>query len=364
MEALGGMSVIDESTSDGIRTPGVAIVVVGAVLAAGLATPVGTATAGDSPIVAEDRVEHPAGYGIRVDRYTVGDLQVNLNGSGPATSTEVSVGFVIFEDRELKFALALSVHASPDRTITTPFPDEAEDERRQVFERGELPDSVEADIGLPTGDDECPLICLTINSFDREPGSHYYVVWVGGTSDAHLTARSEDGGNVVTNRGDAMSLGDPALDNGVRYQVQRTLKTPIGPQPVGAKAMKDATADFDVENELYGAWGKSDFKKVCRFGLGPSGCVQVSNNRVCRARDLNCFPSKISYDGPDGGGEGESIYGLFGEPPGEYTFRVDHKVDPYGPEHSTATPNTWVNLGENYSWLTVTDVDLPGPPAS
>lgn len=339
-----------------------ALIVAVAMLAAGLAMPAATGTAGSAPIVAEETSPEDAGWGIRVDRETEGDIQVNLNGTGPPTSSEVSVGLVIFEGRELRFFLALSVHSSPDRTITEPFPEQLEEEKQQVIQQGELPDSIEADIGLPTGDEDCPLICMTVNSFDQAPGSHYYIVWVGGTSGAHLTVRSEGGSNAVTTQGDALSLGDTELRNGVSYQIQRTLKTPIGPQPVGLKVMKDATTTFEADEELYGAWGKSDFKKVCHFGA-VNPCLRISNNRICQARDINCYPSKISYDGPKGGGEDESIYLLYQEPPGTYTFRVDHKIDAYGPGHFEDATNTWIDLGENYSWLTISDVTLP-PPAS
>lgn len=330
----------------------------------GFVAPPGGSTAEDAPVLAEETTDEPASWGIRVDRDTVGDIRINLDGTAPAQKSEVSVGAVIFEDRQLRFALALSVHASPDRTIMTPFPSEAEDERKQVIQQGELPDSVELDLGLPSGDEECPLICMTIDSFDQAAKSHYYIVWVGGSSGADLTVKSEDGGNAVTKQGDALSLGDPALRNGVSYQVQRTFATPIGPQPVGFKVMKNATADFPVDDELWGAWGVSDFKKACYFGPGPSPCLNVANNRVCQQRGMNCYPSAISYDGPNGGDSGESIFGLWGEPAGDYTFRVDHKVDPYGPEHFDDNTRTWLDLGENYSWLTVADVSLPEPPAS
>jgi hypothetical protein len=342
---------------------GIAIVAL-ALVTVGWAAPLGSATAADAPVLAEDSTDEPASWGIRVDRDTVGDIRINLDGVAPAQKSEVSVGAVIFEDRELRFALALSVHASPDRTITTPFPSEAEDERRQAVQMGELPDSVELDLGLPSGDEECPLICLTLDSFDQAAKSHYYIVWVAGTDGAELSVKSEDGGNAVTKQGDSLGLGDPALQNGVSYQVQRTFATPLGPQPLGFKVMKDARADFAVDEELWGAWGVSDFKKACSFGPGPSPCLNVANNRVCQVRDMNCYPSKISYDGPDGGETGESVYGLWGESPGDYTFRVDHKVDPYGPEHYDETSGTWVDMGENYSWLSVADVSLPDPPAS
>ncbi len=73
----------------------------------------------------------------------------------------------------------------------------------------------------------------------------------------------------------------------------------------------------------------------------------------------DCDPTEISWDGPSGGGEGYSVYGILGGAPGSYAFNVDFKLDAYGPSVYDPVTGTFVYAGENFSFLTVADVALP-----
>lgn len=326
------------------------IVAVSAILvtAAFVASPVNAFHANDLPVISTEATDGNAAYGLRVD--TDGsDFAIDLLGYQPITSSKVSAAvFLLDANGNTLFGFALTGHMSPDRLIIEPLSSGDATAVPDWLEIREIESDTDARLAVGIG--------LT----GRAPpaGSYYYAVWIGGADTGEFTVRGQPGVSVTANAGKSYVLGDPELNQGVQVQQTIPLPYPLG-QRVGAKLMKDVSITIPVENKIFGFWGSADFKLACSFAVG--ACLWKSTVEYqCRAiTGQNCGTTKISYDGPNGGGSGYGTYAMLGGPSGDYTFTVDQKLDLYGPGYYNPQTGTFVFLGEDGSYLTVADVKVP-----
>lgn len=312
----------------------------------------------DVPLVYEQTVEGAAGFGIRVDQPGTGDVKIDLETTGPATSSQISIAAGFFDaERNLVFMFALTSHTSPDRLVVSPAPlvnvQYGDGHNAQtIHEEG-------IHYSFTTGGhgDGCAFACVGLSVDDAGPGPHYFLVWAGGGSTSSLGVRSAvDGATATVNQGPAYVIGDPEITNGAaNVQAQETVLD----TRAGAKVIVDASYDIEADSSVYGFWGASDFKLACQFTLG--ACVWGSQlvYECSNASGADCNTTEISYDGPDGGDSGRSTYGILGGAPGSYSFNVDFKADAYTSPIYDPSTGTFVFVGEAFSFLTVTSVDLP-----
>lgn len=346
------------------------LMVTGAFLA--VAAP-STAWHSDDPIIHSESSAGASAWGVSGTIEESGDVAVTASAWAPQESSQITAGVVVFdENRNTRFMFAFTSHGSPDRTIVAPSP--TQPTSSGSWDDGAWSTHVEGDTSVlehteirvevqPAGEGPStlsshPIIRLASTSLDADPGPYHRVVWVGGGAESTFGIEtSTTVSSIETTAGSAYAMGDPEIEDGtpnIQVQDSEQLGTTLG-----VKVMNDASVEIDAEDSLYGFWGLSDFKLACQFST--VGCVWASTvyGTCAFTLGVNCSPGQLSWDGPDGGESGGTLYSLDGSDPGAYTFTVDHKVDLYGPSHYDSDSGTWVSLAEHFSYLTLADVELP-----
>jgi hypothetical protein len=377
------MAVLDASWRRSIAT----VLAATLVLATPFLTLAQPARAGhlDLDTVHTETVDGSGAFGVAIETTEEGAVGATVRGAGPASSTPLSSGVVVFdEEGNWQAQIVVVAHRSPDRTIVSPTPAEPEpasgphDPGSWVV-RAEGDTSVLADVSVtftldtaeepgegPVTEEEA-IVTAGVTEMGTEPGTHYYGIWVGETDRSTLTLRTDAPvSDARTNPGQAHVAGDPDLeDAAANVQVQRTPADPSllvsGLQiPLGFKVVQDASRTVEVAQEAWGVWGHVDDKEVCTPGVGLRVCpdAELAFDACRLVVGLDCGTARLSWTGPAGGGDLEPRYNFPGTPPGSYTFTVDHKVDVYGPTYGHGS-GAEAELTEHWSYLSVGDLSLP-----
>lgn len=300
------------------------------------------------PVIYSESGSGSASYGIRYD-HGGGDFAIDLYGGGPASAQSISAAAFIFDaDKNLIFGFAFTGHTSPDRLILSP--------AGASGDATALPDWLDVHVETwdSTSDAACTFACVGIGGEGAPAGTYYYLLWLSGVSSNAFEVRS-NGGSVTANAGPAYSIGDAEIESGTaNIQAQQT---PASGATVGAKAMLDASATVDVASKLWGFFGASDFKLACQFAVGACLWKSQVTYTCSAATGANCDTTSTSWSGPAGSGSGFASFQ--GTPAGAYTLTVDSKLDAYGPNAYDPQTGTWVMLGEDYTYFTAADNDLP-----
>lgn len=340
--------------------------VVGALMVTGafvVAAAPSSAWHSNMPVVYEETVDGAAAFGVGATVEQTGDVAVALTGWSPQESAPLSAGVITFDDdKNMGFMFAFTAHGSPDRLIVEPTPAEPtpsgtwDDGSWSTHARGDVSVLEDMDLTIEvlpdaSGTDQQPLIRVATTSFDVDTGPFYRGAWVGDVGSTTLEIESDATlSSIEAVQGTAHVKGDPDIQDGTpNIQVQDS----SAGTPIGVKAINDATTEFDAEHGVYGFWALSDFKLACQFDT--VGCLWASTVYA----ECGCSLGAISWESPNGGGEGDTLYSMEGTDPGPHSFTIDHKVDLYGPNHYDPDSGTWVSLGEHFSYLTAADLALP-----
>lgn len=296
----------------------------------------------DIPVIFSTGGSGSASYGIKYE-HGGGDFAIDLYGVGPATAQSISVAAFLFDaNKNLQFGFAFTGHTSPDRLILSPSGLSGSEEN--------VPDWLDLHAGGydAASDAACTFACVGMSGVAAPAGTYYYIVWVSGVTSNALEVRS-GGGSVTVNAGEAYSIGDADMTSG-------DLNVQVGVQRAGVKAMQGVSATVPVSDRLWGFWGNSDFKLACQFVVG--ACLWRSTiTYTCYDLGADCDTTQISHSGPSGSGTGFAAF--LGTAPGTYTFSVDEKLDAYAPALYDPVTRTFVFVGEDYTYLTAADNDLP-----
>jgi hypothetical protein len=157
------------------------------------------------------------------------------------------------------------------------------------------------------------------------------------------------------NTGPAYALGSPELQGGSpNLQAQQT----VAGSGIGAKVIRDASFAVTAQHRLYGVWYAQELKIVCAAVCINKANVDGPLTQGCALGLPVCGNGKISWTGPDGGGQNRLFYPFQGAAAGDYRFRVDLMVDAYG-TRAVGLGLALVLPGEYATLLTLADVAVP-----
>jgi hypothetical protein len=244
---------------------------------------------------------------VKATTTSAGTIAVDLYTTGPATAGDVGAGACQTDNAgNPVFCFVFTSLLSPNRLILTPT-------------AGPAPESATVRARTTETDAACQFLCLGLTLADQPPGDYYFVLWGGGGSATSLEVRANSG-SAVANLGTAMYAGDVDFTNGhPDIQVQQG----AAPAVVGAKLVQDASVSYSAPARLYGLFFDFDFLKFV--------CVGVCVFPVGLVSPLGVSTSQVSWSGPGGAGGNGKFNFYLGAPGGDYTFRIDQKVDAYGP---------------------------------
>ncbi|HEV8360482.1 MAG TPA: hypothetical protein VGR28_08525 [Candidatus Thermoplasmatota archaeon] len=244
---------------------------------------------------------------MKVVQTATSTIAVDLYTTGPATAGAAGAGACQTDGAgEPIFCFVFTALLSPNRLILTPT-------------AGPAPVNADVNARTSAGDAACNFVCLGLTLADVAPGTYYFVLWGGGGSGTDLEVRTA-AGSAVANAGSGLLAADPEFNNGhPDIQVQQGM----APATVGAKLVQDASIGFSAPARLYGIFFDFDFLKFV--------CVAVCVFPMDFVSPLGVSTSQVSWSGPGGAGGNGKFNFYLGTAAGDYTFRVDQKVDAYGP---------------------------------
>lgn len=331
-----------------------ALVALAFVLVSVSAAPAGAFHQHAIPIVHSEAVAGDASVGVRAET-TGGAFEVSIITAEPRRSSVASAAIIITDAAGNFVAGATAIlPVSNDRLIVTP---------AGPADGSGLPDGFEIEfLSEPSPDSPDGFITGAAATWrNGEPGVYHMVLWAAGGTDGVFELRAEEGVTLTWNVGAAHSLGTAEITNGApNVQVQERL--PFGLK-VGAKVIRDASVDVSTTSRVYGFWGTTDVKGGCVLLAGLCVVKQDADfaaNIVCGlVVGEACAGSRISWDGPGGGGSGATSYSIFNREPGDYRFRIDAMLDAYGPRVFNSAAGLYVVADESYAYLSAADVAVP-----
>lgn len=358
------------------------------------AVPLAGAFHSDLPIAETVTGDGFQSWGVRVTNDAEADINIDMHGGYPPSSSRVTAGVVFFDaDKQPTVMAAFTFLLSPDRTEFHPPPEQGPLEPAQVHGDASALEDVEfsvhtnqagSDSDDPSAQAHCPAwFCVAVDLLDRDRGDHHLVVWMAGVDDTTMMVRGNAITDVATEPGEAYAIGDAELDDGApNVQAQRTVcdertDAPSCPLPgptgasydvkLGAKVIKDATIPIEGQDRLWGFWGALDFKLVCQLTVGICPDNVYQNAEVECSRLVNamtghhCQREDLDWDGPGdlGGDDRWWTYPILDGPPGDYSFDVNYMSDVWGPRVYDPTTGSWVFMGEYFVSLTLADAGLP-----
>ncbi|MCA1813000.1 MAG: hypothetical protein LC624_03495 [Halobacteriales archaeon] len=308
------------------------------------------AGASDLPVAWRGSLPGSGSFGLRVDSPT-GSVDVDLLSSGPASGSMDTIGILLFHgDGTLRFGFAITGGPSLDRFIVEPIGGTAASPAGA---------GMALDLRTAGTDATCTYTCILLQ-IRGSAGTMKLVLWTANLGAMDATLYGDPGTGVTANVGTAQALGDPDIVHGTPdIQVQQRLS---GYNGVGVKAMRDAHTEVVALHHLYGFWGYNNAKFACMFRV-PLPCAQTNAlDPACQAAaHVSCDTALLSWSGPSGQGQGQRTFSFLGTPAGDYRFTVDLKVDAYQPGGGVYDPTTglFAVAYENYSYLSLADVELP-----
>lgn len=221
-------------------------------------------------------------------------------------------------------------------------------------------DAFEERVGLRTHatDASCPYACVTL--YGSPWTGPYWVLWDGGMSRTTTEVWGPDGAKAHVGRGTPHALSDAMLTDGSpNVQAGLLLPSPAGPsRPAGAKALRDAVVEVQVEHRLHGLFYALDGKRACTLLTACAAGDEVEG--FCgQVTGIDCRSVAISWAGPAGGGSGNWAYPLIDEPPGAYKFRIDRALDAWGGWLWHPGSSTYLDLFEDHVNLALADAPFP-----
>ncbi|HEV8360787.1 MAG TPA: hypothetical protein VGR28_10075, partial [Candidatus Thermoplasmatota archaeon] len=290
-----------------------------------------------------------ASFGVRIDAPD-GVADLDLYSSLPFEGSMAGVGVLLFKaDKSFWFGIGITGGISGDRLIVD-----------AGGLRATLPDAPQGlayRVADGATDATCGYDCMyfQLRTTDGRPATWYVVAWAAGLGGPTAVEVHGNAGTTATfTQGTSLALGDEEIQHGtLDVQVQKRL---VGFHGVGAKAMVEAAATAEVAQALYGFWGFNNVKFVCA-----GTCVAPNSaDAACFALGVgSCDPTRVSWQGPSGGGANQQTYSFLGTPAGFYTFQVDRKLDAYQPGGGVAVGGVFAVAYENTSALSIADVALP-----
>jgi hypothetical protein len=299
------------------------------------------------PLASSTLLPGPGSFAAKIT--STGRFAVELSAAGPKVGSTDGIAILLYdESRGFLFGVGVTGHGSPDRTIVALGPSGPE---------------APAGLGVrvrDAGTDACPYSCMEFDVTTPPGAVRHVVAWSAGLAGAvRLDVFGAAGTTAAVSTGTSAALGDPEIQNGSpNVQVQRRV---VGFHGAGAKVMREAVAQVDVEHRLFGFWGATNAKFACNFTASVCAGPTDLDNACRAAAGMGCDGASLGWVGPPGSGAGARSYFFSDVTGGPWGFRVHHKADAYDPAGGAYEPatGTLVFAGEHYSALSVADVAWP-----